>query len=135
MYTNYLPFLQCSNIIHKHQKFRAFFFHQFENLLVFLRASMAFSFQGLAPTFSGLRSYSSSSVTTSLVSLTIFPENGWKISNGKKITRKMRNSRVIKAMVQQVVQGASATYAKEMERLSAKESLLLAVSSISYCII
>lgn len=96
---------------------------------------MAFSFQGLAPTFSGLRSYSSSSVTTSLVSLTIFPENGWKISNGKKITRKMRNSRVIKAMVQQVVQGASATYAKEMERLSAKESLLLAVSSISYCII
>lgn len=31
-------------------------------------------------------------------------------------------------MVQQTVQGASANYAKEMERLSAKESLLLAVS-------
>lgn len=32
-------------------------------------------------------------------------------------------------MVQQAaVQGASAAYAKEMERLSAKESLLLAVS-------
>ncbi|CAI0406675.1 unnamed protein product [Linum tenue] len=33
------------------------------------------------------------------------------------------------AMVQQAVQGAPAAYAKEMERLSAKESLLLAVSS------
>lgn len=34
-----------------------------------------------------------------------------------------------RAMVQQqTFQGASATYAKEMERLSAKESLLLAVS-------
>jgi len=31
-------------------------------------------------------------------------------------------------MVQQAVQGAPAAYAKEMERLSAKESLLLAVS-------
>ena len=33
-----------------------------------------------------------------------------------------------RAMVQQAVQGAPAAYAKEMERLSAKESLLLAVS-------
>uniref|UniRef100_A0A2P2JDI2 Plastid lipid-associated protein/fibrillin conserved domain-containing protein n=1 Tax=Rhizophora mucronata TaxID=61149 RepID=A0A2P2JDI2_RHIMU len=32
-----------------------------------------------------------------------------------------------RAMVQQAVQGAPATYAKEMERLSAKESLLLAL--------
>ncbi|KAM7530159.1 hypothetical protein LguiB_033569 [Lonicera macranthoides] len=87
---------------------------------------MACSFQGLSPTFSGLRSYSSSSATTSLVSLSIFPVNGRKISNAEKIGRKTRNSRVIKVMVQQVVQGASATYAKEMERLSAKESLLLA---------
>jgi hypothetical protein len=31
-------------------------------------------------------------------------------------------------MVQQAVHGAPAAYAKEMERLSAKESLLLAVS-------
>ncbi|KAG2403467.1 plastid-lipid-associated protein [Vigna angularis] len=35
--------------------------------------------------------------------------------------------RVCRAMVQQAVQGAPAAYAKEMERLSAKESLLLAV--------
>ncbi|XP_017412710.1 probable plastid-lipid-associated protein 13, chloroplastic isoform X1 [Vigna umbellata] len=34
--------------------------------------------------------------------------------------------RVCRAMVQQAVQGAPAAYAKEMERLSAKESLLLA---------
>ncbi|KAL7138593.1 hypothetical protein ABFS83_10G174200 [Erythranthe nasuta] len=38
----------------------------------------------------------------------------------RKINRKCR------AMVQQTVQGPSAAYAKEMERLSAKESLLLA---------
>jgi hypothetical protein len=37
---------------------------------------------------------------------------------------------VLKAMVQWAVQGAPTAYAKEMERLSAKESLLLAVSSI-----
>ncbi|KAL0428606.1 UNVERIFIED_CONTAM: putative plastid-lipid-associated protein 13, chloroplastic [Sesamum latifolium] len=35
-------------------------------------------------------------------------------------------SRKFRAMVQQTVQGPSAAYAKEMERLSAKESLLLA---------
>lgn len=38
-----------------------------------------------------------------------------------------------KAMVQpQTLQGASATYAKEMERVSAKESLLLSVSITLY---
>ncbi|WVY96244.1 hypothetical protein V8G54_028395 [Vigna mungo] len=37
-----------------------------------------------------------------------------------------RSFRVCRAMVQQAVQGAPAAYAKEMERLSAKESLLLA---------
>lgn len=47
----------------------------------------------------------------------LFLGNG-KINN-KKIT--------IRAMVQQAVQGSSAAYAKEMERLSTKESLLLAV--------
>lgn len=39
------------------------------------------------------------------------------------------------AMVQQAVQGAPATYAKEMERLSAKESLLLAVKSHNFTIL
>ncbi|KAL0346294.1 UNVERIFIED_CONTAM: putative plastid-lipid-associated protein 13, chloroplastic [Sesamum radiatum] len=41
-------------------------------------------------------------------------------SGRRKFSRKFR------AMVQQTVQGPSAAYAKEMERLSAKESLLLA---------
>ncbi|KAL6540445.1 putative plastid-lipid-associated protein 13, chloroplastic [Orobanche minor] len=52
-------------------------------------------------------------------------ENG---SSGKFISggRRRRNCRKFRAMVQQVVQGSSAAYAKEMERLSAKESLLLA---------
>jgi len=45
-----------------------------------------------------------------------------------------RSFRVCRAMVQQAVQGAPAAYAKEMERLSAKESLLLAVSLFSLSI-
>ncbi|KAG8367945.1 hypothetical protein BUALT_Bualt16G0125400 [Buddleja alternifolia] len=44
----------------------------------------------------------------------------------KSRSGKRRISRKCRAMVQQTVQGASAAYAKEMERLSAKESLLLA---------
>ncbi|KAH6812828.1 Plastid-lipid associated protein PAP / fibrillin family protein [Perilla frutescens var. hirtella] len=39
---------------------------------------------------------------------------------------KRKPSRKCRAMVQQTVQGPSASYAREMERLSAKESLLLA---------
>ena len=35
-------------------------------------------------------------------------------------------------MVEKTVQGASSTFAKEMERLSAKESLLLAVSAYPF---
>ncbi|XP_059668511.1 probable plastid-lipid-associated protein 13, chloroplastic [Cornus florida] len=77
---------------------------------------MACSVQGLIPPFSGLRSYHSSFSPI----VTIFP------GNGRKIGRNLSVSRVCRAMVQQTVQGASAAYAKEMERLSAKESLLLA---------
>jgi len=44
----------------------------------------------------------------------------------------IKGSRVCRAMVQQAVQGAPAIYAKEMERLSAKESLLLAVSQVPF---
>ncbi|KAA8516989.1 hypothetical protein F0562_017193 [Nyssa sinensis] len=90
---------------------------------------MACSVQGLVPAFSGVRlSYASfpSSTATSLVSFTIFPENGRKISIGRKTSRKVEDFGVCRAMVQQTVHGASATYAKEMERLSAKESLVLA---------
>lgn len=42
--------------------------------------------------------------------------------------RRLICRRLCRAMVQQAAQGAPAIYAKEMERLSAKESLLLAVS-------
>ncbi|KAJ7976006.1 Plastid-lipid associated protein PAP / fibrillin family protein [Quillaja saponaria] len=63
-----------------------------------------------------------SSTSTSLVSLSRWPE-----SNRKVLARRgFRRSLVYRAMVQQAVQGAPAAYAKEMERLSAKESLLLA---------
>lgn len=52
-----------------------------------------------------------------------------KLQENVKIGRKAR-AFTCKSMVQQTAaQGASAAYAKEMERLSAKESLLLAVSS------
>ncbi|KAL2923850.1 putative plastid-lipid-associated protein 13 chloroplastic [Bienertia sinuspersici] len=48
--------------------------------------------------------------------------------NRLKQMKVKRGGNVCRAMVQQTVQGPSAAYAKEMERLSAKESLLLAVS-------
>ncbi|XP_022859476.1 probable plastid-lipid-associated protein 13, chloroplastic isoform X2 [Olea europaea var. sylvestris] len=46
--------------------------------------------------------------------------------NDKFRNRKRKVIKRCRAMVQQTVQGPSAAYAKEMERLSAKESLLLA---------
>ncbi|KAL7098042.1 hypothetical protein ACP275_10G180800 [Erythranthe tilingii] len=50
-----------------------------------------------------------------------------KCNNHTKFPTGVRKSdRKCRAMVQQTVQGPSAAYAKEMERLSAKESLLLA---------
>ncbi|PSS36307.1 Plastid-lipid-associated protein [Actinidia chinensis var. chinensis] len=83
---------------------------------------MACSIQGLVTlSFSGIRWRRSSHSSG-----TIFPENGRKIFCGGKIGRKVRKNGICKAMVQQAVQGASASYSKEMERLSAKESLLLA---------
>ncbi|PIA48590.1 hypothetical protein AQUCO_01400878v1 [Aquilegia coerulea] len=80
--------------------------------------------------FTGLRaltpSSSSSSSSSSIGSLSFssvfqFHKNGGKLVNNK------RKVGVCRAMVQQTYQGASANYAKEMERLSAKESLLLAL--------
>ncbi|GFY93611.1 plastid-lipid associated protein PAP [Actinidia rufa] len=83
---------------------------------------MACSIHGLVPlSFSGLRSR-----RCSRSSGTISPESGRKIFCGGRVGRKVRENGVCRAMVQQGVQGASAAYAKEMERLSAKESLLLA---------
>lgn len=77
--------------------------------------------QASLPSISAIRSTfsSSSSITTSLAHIIRLSDND----------RKMRRKLRCRAMVQQAVQGAPAAYAKEMERLSAKESLLLAVSS------
>lgn len=68
---------------------------------------------------------SSSTTTTSLVSVGRWPQSRRKIPGDR--WRTLQRS-VVRAMVQQAVPGAPAAYAKEMERLSAKESLLLAVS-------
>ncbi|XP_057983271.1 probable plastid-lipid-associated protein 13, chloroplastic isoform X2 [Malania oleifera] len=62
--------------------------------------------------------------STSLVSPTS-PSGGGKCF-GVQRDRRRSQALVCRAMVQQTVHGASAAYAKEMERLAAKESLLLA---------
>ncbi|KAG5252784.1 plastid-lipid-associated protein [Salix suchowensis] len=74
------------------------------------------------PTISAVRSRHSPSLC-SFQFLTNLPENCRRSSGYRGIRWRMACT----AMVQQAVQGgAPATYAKEMERLSAKESLLLA---------
>ncbi|KAF8395913.1 hypothetical protein HHK36_019868 [Tetracentron sinense] len=72
---------------------------------------------------------SCSSISSSISFISVI---GWPV-NGRKEFSRRRNDRKsnaggCRAMVQRTLQGASANYAKEMERLSAKESLLLAVS-------
>ncbi|KAK3030811.1 hypothetical protein RJ639_037192 [Escallonia herrerae] len=86
---------------------------------------MACSVQAMRPTSTAQTPFSCSA-RPSFGPLPAFPENGRKFQSGRKIRWKMANPRVCRAMVQQAVQGASAAYAKDMERLSAKESLLLA---------
>ncbi|BFG33169.1 hypothetical protein CerSpe_194430 [Prunus speciosa] len=68
---------------------------------------------------------STTTTTTSLVPVGKWPQYGRRISGDRRL--QLRRS-LCQAMVQQAVPGAPAAYAKEMERLSAKESLLLAVS-------
>lgn len=95
---------------------------------------MACSIQ-LASFYTTLSSVSSST-SSSYSPLAIFLPNGRKINSGNKFGRKIKNYRFFRVMnVQQPVQGASATYAKEMERLSAKESLLLAVINFNLFIL
>ncbi|XP_068652565.1 probable plastid-lipid-associated protein 9, chloroplastic [Aristolochia californica] len=68
-----------------------------------------------------------SAVSSSLSPLKI--QGGGTVRNSSvsaRFRQQKSNRRCCVAMVQQTVQGASAIYAKEMERLSAKESLLLA---------
>ncbi|KAK8496690.1 hypothetical protein V6N12_037166 [Hibiscus sabdariffa] len=83
------------------------------------------SLQGSFPTISAIRSsfsYSSSSSLTG-VSFVRLPESDRRNSGHRRNHRKMASI----AMVQKTVPGgASAIYAKEMERLLAKEALLLA---------
>lgn len=88
--------------------------------------------QGVFTTITSIRSCCSSSSSsfssstiTSLVSLTLSPESRRRTLGCRSFNRKMK-AQVCRAMVQETLQGAPATYAKEMERLSAKESLLLA---------
>ncbi|XVF07362.1 hypothetical protein REPUB_Repub06bG0131900 [Reevesia pubescens] len=80
------------------------------------------SLQGSFPAVSAIRSsFSSSSMMG--VSFVRLPECDGRSYGGRQNRRRM----ACRAMVQQAVQGgAPAAYAKEMERLSAKESLLLA---------
>ncbi|KAM1079381.1 hypothetical protein FF1_014217 [Malus domestica] len=65
----------------------------------------------------------SSTATTALVSVGTSPQCRRKCYRDGRISFQRS---VCRAMVQQAVPGATAAYAKEMERLSAKESLLLA---------
>ncbi|KAI3867995.1 hypothetical protein MKX03_035211 [Papaver bracteatum] len=84
----------------------------------------------LIPAYAGFRNVSSTSYSlppfnssfTSSFSFIQAPGNPRKGFCGN---RKLKNGSC-RAMVQQTFQGASGNYAKEMERLSAKESLLLA---------
>ncbi|XVE61257.1 hypothetical protein DITRI_Ditri06bG0025200 [Diplodiscus trichospermus] len=83
------------------------------------------SLQGSLSAVLAIRSSFSSSPSSSLmgVSFVRLPEGDRRSSGDRRNRRRMAN----RAMVQQGVQGgAAATYAREMERLSAKESLLLA---------
>lgn len=88
----------------------------FGSQFIFFSLSMATSIQNLVQPFScRCPSYISPSIP-----IAIFP--GGRSRNARKMLR------IYGAMVEKTVQGASSTFAKEMERLSAKESLLLAVS-------
>ncbi|PON45331.1 Plastid lipid-associated protein/fibrillin conserved domain containing protein [Trema orientale] len=84
------------------------------------------SLQGSISAISAIRSCcsSSSSFSPTATSLAVLPETDRRTSGaGRRLGRRL----ACRAMVQQAVQGgAPAAYAKEMERLSAKESLLLA---------
>ncbi|KAL9302514.1 putative plastid-lipid-associated protein 13 [Arabidopsis thaliana] len=74
---------------------------------------------GSVPGTSAVRLVFSTSASPSRFCLNVpVVKQGWKNSCRR---------RVLRAMVQETVQGSPLVYAREMERLSAKESLLLAV--------
>ncbi|KAG2683310.1 hypothetical protein I3760_10G026400 [Carya illinoinensis] len=88
------------------------------------------SIQGSLPAISAIRSrrnssspfLSSPATATPLVS----PARSTETHRKRYVCQSIGRRSFFRAMVQQAVQGAPAAYAKEMERLSAKESLLLA---------
>ncbi|XP_057537377.1 probable plastid-lipid-associated protein 13, chloroplastic [Amaranthus tricolor] len=78
--------------------------------------------------FHGFRTSDSSSSYYSLLSCSAFRETCATRFNRTGLKHKCKNgAQICRAMVQETVQGPSAAYAREMERLSAKESLLLAL--------
>ncbi|GAB4843780.1 Probable plastid-lipid-associated protein 13, chloroplastic [Ancistrocladus abbreviatus] len=91
---------------------------------------MAASAMVLFPTFSGLCWPKSSSSPpppfSTFMPLSTFPNGCQRISHRRWVNRESIR-KLCRAMVQTAVQGPSAAYAREMERLSAKESLLLAL--------
>ncbi|XP_010672655.2 probable plastid-lipid-associated protein 13, chloroplastic [Beta vulgaris subsp. vulgaris] len=87
------------------------------------------SVQSSILSFNGVRSCYTSSLSYRVLSLPVFLENSAKKFNRNRLKQKKIKDfgKICRAMVQQTVQGPSAAYAREMERLSAKESLLLAL--------
>ena len=83
----------------------------------FFTFSMAL-IHGSIPGTSAVRLGFSTSVSPRIFLNVPVVKQGWKNSCRR---------RVLRAMVQETVQGSPLVYAREMERLSAKESLLLAV--------
>lgn len=71
-------------------------------------------------------SVSASHLCISSITNCSIPSSSWKVPSSR-VTWQRRSC--CRAMVQ-IQTGAPAAYAKEMERLSAKESLLLAVSQL-----
>lgn len=94
--------------------------------------SSSSSVQSSILSFNGVRSCYTSSLSYRVLSLPVFLENSAKKFNRNRLKQKKIKDfgKICRAMVQQTVQGPSAAYAREMERLSAKESLLLAVSQL-----
>ncbi|XP_021770369.1 probable plastid-lipid-associated protein 13, chloroplastic isoform X1 [Chenopodium quinoa] len=93
-------------------------------------AAFSSSLQASIVTFNGFRPCDASSCRPyCLLSFSSFRENSGRNFNWNRLKqKKVKNGgNVCRAMVQQTVQGPSAAYAREMERLSAKESLLLAL--------
>lgn len=100
-----------------------------------MAASSSSSLRGSILTFNGFRPCdASSSRSYCLLSLSSFSDNNATKVNRCRLKQKKPKDggNVCRAMVQQTVQGPSAAYARDMERLSAKESLLLAVSSLIF---